>query len=179
MSVRAAAAVQPVTSIEARQVYGMLHLNAAMAAAALQRPDVAEQHLDEAEDTTRATEGSDYFAHLWFGPTNVGIWRVAVATEVGESGKVIELASKVNPQRVPSVARQAMFHADVGRALARERKTRGHAIVALHRAEQAAPLLIRSNPYVRETVTDLLRRARRDAGGRELRGLAYRMGIGV
>jgi len=37
--------------------------------------------------------------------------------------------------------------------------------------------LVRNNFYVRETVTDLLRRARRDVVGRELRGMAYRMGL--
>ncbi|MGH3769880.1 MAG: hypothetical protein ACRDRW_00525 [Pseudonocardiaceae bacterium] len=34
-----------------------------------------------------------------------------------------------------------------------------------------------SPPERREAVADLLRRARRDAGGRELRGLAWRMGV--
>jgi hypothetical protein len=37
--------------------------------------------------------------------------------------------------------------------------------------------LVRATPLVRETVTDLLRRARRRAGGRDLTGLAHRMGI--
>jgi hypothetical protein len=48
--------------------------------------------------------------------------------------------------------------------------------VLLH-AEQLAPQLIRTDVFVRETVADLLRQARRDAGGRELRGLAWRMGV--
>jgi hypothetical protein len=48
--------------------------------------------------------------------------------------------------------------------------------VLLH-AEQLAPQLIHNDPIVRETVADLLRQARRDAGGRELRGLAWRMGV--
>jgi hypothetical protein len=43
-------------------------------------------------------------------------------------------------------------------------------------AEQLAPRLIRTNIFVRETVADLLRQARRDAGGGELRGLAWRRG---
>jgi hypothetical protein len=42
--------------------------------------------------------------------------------------------------------------------------------VLLH-AEQLAPQLIYHDVFVRETVADLLRQARRDAGGRELRGL--------
>ena len=42
---------------------------------------------------------------------------------------------------------------------------------ALHGAEEAHDV------FVRETVAGLLRQTRRDAGGRELRGLAWRMGL--
>jgi hypothetical protein len=52
-------------------------------------------------------------------------------------------------------------------------------VAALLRAEKIAPQRIRPNPFVREAIGDLLRRARRDAVGRELRGMAYRMGLGV
>jgi hypothetical protein len=45
------------------------------------------------------------------------------------------------------------------------------------RAEQLAPQRVHTDVFTREAVSDLLRRARRDAIGRELRGLAYRMGI--
>jgi hypothetical protein len=47
----------------------------------------------------------------------------------------------------------------------------------LLRAETLAPQLVRNNVFVRESVADLLAKARRDAGGRELRGLAWRLGI--
>lgn len=42
-----------------------------------------------------------------------------------------------------------------------------------------APLRTRNSPLVREAVTGLLRRARNDSSRRELRGMAYRMGLGV
>ncbi|MGH3754727.1 MAG: hypothetical protein ACRDRP_18925 [Pseudonocardiaceae bacterium] len=48
--------------------------------------------------------------------------------------------------------------------------------VLLH-AEQLAPQMIHKDLLVREAVSGLLRQARREAGGRELRGLAWRMGI--
>ncbi|HKR52047.1 MAG TPA: hypothetical protein VJT72_21200 [Pseudonocardiaceae bacterium] len=48
--------------------------------------------------------------------------------------------------------------------------------VLLH-AEQLAPQLIYHDVFVRETLADLLRAARRGAGGRELRGLAWRLGV--
>jgi hypothetical protein len=58
-----------------------------------------------------------------------------------------------------------------------ERKTQEEGLRVLLRAERLAPQLVRNNLFVREAVADLLRRARRDAGGRELRGLAWRMGV--
>lgn len=72
-----------------------------------------------------------------------------------------------------------MFWADLGRGLVTQRATRDEGVAALLRAEKIAPQRIRPNPFVREAVGDLLRRARRDAIGRELRGMAYRIGLGV
>jgi transcriptional regulator with XRE-family HTH domain len=74
-------------------------------------------------------------------------------------------------------SRQSVYWADLGRGLVTERRTRDQGVQALIHAEQLAPQDIRNNPFVRETVADLLRQARRDAGGRELRGLAWRMGV--
>ena len=78
---------------------------------------------------------------------------------------------------VPSAARQGMYWADLGRALVTERRTREQGVQALVKAERIAPQRIRNNVFVRESVSDLLTKARRDAGSRELRGLAWRMGI--
>jgi hypothetical protein len=65
----------------------------------------------------------------------------------------------------------------VGRAFCAGKKTRHKGVQVLLHAEQLAPQLIYQDVLVRETVADLLRQARRDAGGRELRGLAWRMGV--
>jgi hypothetical protein len=71
-----------------------------------------------------------------------------------------------------------MFWADLGRGMAQERSMQDEAVEALLRAEQLAPQRIRTNPFVRETIGDLLRRrAQRDSVGRELRGMAWRMGV--
>ncbi len=149
----------------------------------MNRADVVADHLGEAQaiaDTLPA-DGADKhgFGSLYFGTDNVGIWRVSIAVESGDPGRARELARQVRPSQVPSAARQAMFWADLGRGMAMERTTRDEAVAALLRAEQIAPQRIRPNPFVRETVTDLMRRARREAIGRELRGMAYRMGVGV
>jgi hypothetical protein len=102
---------------------------------------------------------------------------VALALELGEPGRVPELAREVEVAAIPSPGRQATFYGDVGRGLATIRGREAQAVEALHRAEALAPQRMHTNPFVREIVVDLLRRARRDAGGRELRGMAYRMGV--
>lgn len=162
----------------AGQVHGMLHLSAAMHAAALRRAADSAGHVAAAHEAARLTGDGD-FAGLHFGPRNVGVWRVALAVELGEGGRVAELADDVDVAAIPSPGRRAMFYADLGRGLARDRATRERAVTALRMAEEEAPQLVRANFYVRETVTDLLTRTRRDAGSRELRGMAYRMGVAV
>jgi len=160
------------------QVYGMLHLCAALQSAVTGRTDGAQAHLAEAVEVAGRT-GDGTFAGLYFGPHNVGVWRVALALELGEPGRVAELAREVDVDAIPSAGRQASFYGDVGRGLATIRGRETDAVEALRRAEVLAPQRTRTNPYVREAVTDLLRRARRDAGGRELRGMAHRIGIAV
>jgi transcriptional regulator with XRE-family HTH domain len=162
----------------AGQVYGMLHLSAALQSAVTGQADNARAHLDEAAEVAGHT-GDGTFAGLNFGPRNVGVWRVALALELGEPGRVPELARDVEVDAIPSAGRQATFYGDVGRGLAAIRGRETQAVEALHRAEVLAPQRMRTNPFVREAVGDLLRRARRDAGGRELRGMAYRMGISI
>src|SRR6266508_6939843 len=68
------------------------------------------------------------------------------------------------------------MYADLGRGLAQERGRDREAVEALYEAERIAPDLVWSTPLVRETVSDLLRRARRRAGGRYLTGLATEWG---
>ncbi|MPZ66730.1 MAG: helix-turn-helix domain-containing protein [Pseudonocardiaceae bacterium] len=160
------------------QVYGMLHLSAALQSAVTGAADSARAHLAEAADTAHRT-GDGTFGGLHFGPRNVGVWRVALTLELGEPGRVVELARDVDVGAIPSTGRQATFYGDVGRGLATIRGRETQAVEALCRAEVLAPERTRHSPYVRETVTDLLRRARRDAGGRELRGMAYRIGLAV
>jgi hypothetical protein len=104
-------------------------------------------------------------------------WEVHLAVERGEGGKVRELARGIDTRDVASATRRAAFYTDLGRGLATERAYRQEAVTALRTAERLAPQRVRANPFAREIVTDLMRRARRDAVGRELRGMAYRMGL--
>jgi transcriptional regulator with XRE-family HTH domain len=160
------------------EVRGMANLTAALACAAQRQDELTETHLTEAASIAEqiGMDVSPRVPSLNFGRTNVGIWRVALAVELGQGARVLEIASTVRLENV-SRARQAAFWIDYGRGLLTERKHHERGLGALMKAEQLAPQQVRNNVFAREVVGDLLRAARREAGGRDLRGLAYRMGI--
>lgn len=179
LSVAAADDLMPhLDDADAAQAYGMLHLNAALACAAQQQNDEAMSHLHEsAAIAGRLDDEVGTFGGLCFGRTNVGVSRVSLAAELGDGAQVMEAAREVRVEAIPSTGRQGAYLADVGRTLAAERRTREQGIRNLLKAESLAPQLVRNNVFVRETVSDLLASARRDAGGRDLRGLAWRLGV--
>jgi len=75
-------------------------------------------HLNEAaEAANRLDTEVGTFVWMWFGRTNVGIWRVGVGLELGDGPKVAEIARNVDARTVPSPARQANFYADFGRSM--------------------------------------------------------------
>ncbi len=182
---RAANGIETATdSVAVQQVYGTLHLHAAQTCAVSGNAEDARAHLAEAAATARRAgehidragpEGNVF--ELYFGPANVELWRLAIAVEQHEGGRGPEIVAGVDQNALGSPNRRAYMYADLGRGLAQERRRDREAVEALCEAERIAPDLVRSTPLVRETVTDLLRRARRRAGGRNLTGLAYRMGI--
>ena len=179
LSVAAADDLMPhLDDADAAQAYGMLHLNAALACAAQQRNDDAMTHINESADIAgRLDDEVGTFGGLCFGRTNVGVSRISLAAELGDGANVMEAARDVRIDAIPSTGRQGAYLADLGRTLAVERRTREQGIRILLKAESLAPQLVRNNVFVRETVSDLLASARRDAGGRDLRGLAWRLGV--
>jgi transcriptional regulator with XRE-family HTH domain len=177
---RAADRVQPhVRSAGDRQVLGMLALNAAFASAATLDGDGAQHWLDEAERL--AAHVPDDMNGNWqaFCRTNVAVWRVAIGVELGEAGsRVADRARMVRQDRLRGhTARRACFLADVGRGLARDRRTRKEALLWLRQAEEVAPQRVRNDAKVHESIAVMLEQDKVNAGGRELRGIAARMGI--
>jgi transcriptional regulator with XRE-family HTH domain len=159
------------------EVRGLAHLTAALASAAQGSGDAARDHLTEASTLADMLEPDvSPWMRTNFGRTNVGIWRVSIGLELGLGGRIAEIAEKVRPEGV-SQSRQAAYWIDYGRGLLAERKTRDRGLVALLNAERLAPQKVRNNVFAREAVSSLLVNARREAGGRELRGLAWRMGV--
>ncbi|MBX6766341.1 MAG: helix-turn-helix transcriptional regulator, partial [Actinomadura rubrobrunea] len=177
---RAAERLQPhATHRRGLEVLGMLTLSASMAAAAQHKVDTARHWLDEARDL--ASRVPDTPVENWssFSATNTQVWAVAIAVECNESaGTVLDLARRVDAERISGRrSRHASFLADVGRGLARERQYREAAVQWLSRAEKVAPQRIRNSRPVQESISVLLAQAQREAVGRELRGMAARMGI--
>jgi transcriptional regulator with XRE-family HTH domain len=164
---------------EIAELYGMLHLSAALGSTVAGAYDQASTHLREAETIAgRPGVGSANFGYLSFGPGNVAIWRTMLAVEAGEGGRAIEIARQVDPTTLPaSPSRRASFHIDRGRAAAMVRRDE-EAVQAFRVAKQLAPQRAHGDPWIRETVTTMRERARRDAVRRDLNGLAYWLGIG-
>ena len=113
---------------------------------------------------------------LWFGPTNLNLWRISMETDGGDPGRAVSIARTTNPSAIPARMRQVAFHTDTARALARTRKDR-EAVRHLLVAERAAPQYVHSSGLVQETARALLERSQRQAAGAELRGLCDRMGL--
>lgn len=177
---RAVAELQASAAIpDVRQMLGQLHLSAAFACTVDRRPDDAEKHLAEAAReavTLGDPEDGAGFNQSCFGPTNVGLWRMAVASELGEHGRVIELGRTVRPDALRHVNRHQAYWLALGRALAHSGRDR-EAMAAYVRAERAAPVVFALNPQVRETVVAMVNRARRRSVSDDLRILARRLGI--
>lgn len=166
----------PTNGDDSMQLAGMLALSRSLVAAADSRPGDVDASLEYATELAERTgQGNAYW--LGFGPTNVGLWWMAASLENGDHEHAAGIAESLNPAEHPDTERQAAYWVDYGRALARMRGRRDDAVDALRTAEKLLPVRVIRNPFARETVAELIRRARKDAGGRELRGLAYRMGV--
>ncbi|MBW8485681.1 XRE family transcriptional regulator [Actinomadura parmotrematis] len=157
----------------ARQVYGMLRLSAALTRQIQGDHAAADAHAEEAARIA-APLGDDPHAWELFGPANVGVWRASLAVEAGEPGRALTYADA--DADVP----QALASGDRRAALRLER-ARAHAMLGDHRAagaelrhaERLSPEQVHHHPLLRELVADLLLKP----GGRELRGLAWRMNL--
>jgi len=159
----------------ARQVYGMLRLSSALSRAVEGDHAGADAHAAEAARTAGPL-GDQPDAFELFGPANVGVWRASLAVEAGNAEAALRYAAAVEPRALASGNRRAALGIEKARALAMLGKHRD-AITELRRAERLSPQQVHNYPLVRELVTSLLQRARRQAGGPELRGLAWRMGV--
>jgi transcriptional regulator with XRE-family HTH domain len=156
-----------------REVYGMLRLSAALACAVQGDHKGADVQGAEAAAVAKPL-GDRPEAFELFGVANVGVWRASLAVEAGNAEAALTFADRVEPRALASGNRRAALRLERARALTMlGRDYDGDALGELRKAERLSPAQIRFNPFVREMVVTMLDRA----GGRELRGLAWRMGI--
>jgi transcriptional regulator with XRE-family HTH domain len=141
-------------------VRGYAHLCGAIAAARGRKPDVARDHVAEAQELAKRITGeSDAYGTL-FGKGNVGIHACAVELEVGDpvkaarDGYALRLPEGIAPPR-------AGHHwQDTARAWLLAGQP-NNALDALNRARRVAPQQTRLHPSVRETLTGVAEAERR------------------
>lgn len=135
--------------------WGGLHLQSGLAASRAGKRDTANAHLAEARDTAQRL-GDDHDSVLSFGPTNVGIWSVALAVEAMDAPEALNRArTLVIPAAAPK-ERGGHHHMDLARAWLLF-GDRSRALAALQEAKRVAPAQTRYNPMVHETVRALVR----------------------
>src|SRR6266566_263399 len=159
----------------AHQVYGMLHLSAGLACAVQGDHSGARSHGTEAAQVALPL-GDRPDAFELFGPANVSVWRASLAVEAGNAEEALAHADNVEPRVLASGNRRAALRLEKARAYAMLGKDTD-AVREMRQAERLSPAQIHHHPLIRELVSDMLARARREAGGRDLRGLAWRMNL--
>jgi transcriptional regulator with XRE-family HTH domain len=164
----------------ARQMLGQVHLSAALAGATAGKVSDARDHLAEAENEAltlgEPVDGVGFFGSF-FGPLNVHLWKMSLFAELGEHGRVLELAEGVPVESIPIANRKQSYYLDRGRALAHSGKRDKEALISLALAERAAPAPFRLNPVLRDVVSTMITRAKRRAVAEDLSAMAHRLGI--
>lgn len=157
-------------------VYGMLRLSAALACSVTGDHAAAASHGEEAARVAERAGGDRPDAFELFGPANAGVWRTSFAVEAGNAEEALAIADRVEPRALASKNRRGALRMERARAHA----MLGHdqqAVAELKQAERLSPAQVHNTPLVREMVGGMLESARRQAGGRDLRGIAWRMGL--
>jgi hypothetical protein len=156
-------------------VFGTLVLTAAVAAARMGDGAQAWEFLGHAKAAT-AFYGRDH-ADLYavFGPANLAIHGVQVATDLGDGREALRRAERADPGRLPAVLRErrTTLLIDIARAQRMQLDNAGAAETLLE-AERVAPLEVRYSSAARGLLGELLG-AGRPSGG--LRKMADRLNV--
>jgi transcriptional regulator with XRE-family HTH domain len=162
---------------ERLSVFGMLLLQAAIAAARIGDTASMRDLFAGADEAARAL-GSDQ-NHYWtsFGPTNVQLHRAAAAVELGEGRLAVETHERMDRSGFGSLLpeRRAHHYLDIARGYAQAGDVEGAAEMLLE-GDRLAPSDIRCRPSTRAVLTDVLRRSR-GAPPAPIAELAVNMGV--
>lgn len=159
----------------AAEMLGMLYLTSAFSLVGAKRRGDADEYLAEARQRAQRTGETDTFG-LYFGPTNVAFWDLAIGVDGGDPGDALAATVATNPAIVDSPSRQATFYLDRGRGQAKLGNTQ-NAIASIEAAYRIAPQRVDGDPLVRETLAGLLDTSYRAAVGPRLRSLCDRVGV--
>jgi hypothetical protein len=154
--------------------FGALLLTAAVGSAGMGEAAQAWEFLGHAKAALRGDhEHADLYAV--FGPVNLAVHGVQVATELGDGREALRRAERVDESRMPSVLleRRSTLLIDIARS---HRLQQDHtaAAEALLQAERVAPLEVRYNATARSLLGELLTVTPASAG---LREMASRLGV--
>lgn len=146
---------------EAVAVRGALYLQLAVTSARSNDGDRAYAYLDRARQAAAwlGVDRNDY--NTEFGPTNVLLYEVSIAIDLGDAGHALRVAAKADTSRL-SPERQARLLIDVARAHAQRRQL-PLMVCTLRQAEQIAPEQVHTHALVRELVEDALRSDQADS----------------
>jgi hypothetical protein len=173
----AAGALPPRSDAPAEEIatFGTLVLTAAVAAARMGEAAQAWEFLGQARAAT-AFYGRDH-ADLYgvFGPANLAIHGVQVATDLGDGREALRRAERTDPGRLPAVLRErrTTLLIDIARAKHMQHDNAG-AGETLIEAERVAPLEVRYSGAARGLLGDLLSTGRPSG---ELRAMAARLSV--
>ncbi|RIV36018.1 hypothetical protein D2L64_20450 [Micromonospora radicis] len=164
--------------VEVRRAVGRVHnlyQRASYTTAARLMPDV----LAQATDLSRNAPGA-HRSSVWtgFGPTNVVIHAVSAAMRGGHAEQAMEIGTRLDTARLPTVlvGRRAQVHVDLAAAAVMSSGDRSVAVLHLLEAERVAAEMRYANRQARELLLDLLAKERR-AATPGLRPLAERAGL--
>lgn len=158
------------------EMLGSLQLICAYTSRGARRDDDSRSWCEAAADLATRT-GETTTMGMYFGPANVGIWRIGIEADGGDPGHAVQIAGATPIAAIPAGFRQVFYYADTARALTRLRGRDREAIRFLLTAERIAPQHLHTSAVAQETTRALLDRSRRQAGGTELRGLCERMQV--
>jgi transcriptional regulator with XRE-family HTH domain len=158
-------------------VQGALFLITAVIAARRGDRRAANERLRRAQYLADAL--GDDANHGWtaFGPTNVALHQISVATELGDAQSAIRYAEQIDTANLPEVlrSRRAQVHIDAAWAYS-QRQDDAAVVINLMEAERVAPQVLRYNFLARDLIRGLLKRERRSATP-GLRTMASRAGL--
>jgi transcriptional regulator with XRE-family HTH domain len=156
------------------EILGSLQLISAKAARGRGRPEDSQTWLADAKELARHT-GETTTMGLFFGPTNVDIWRISIEVNEGDPDRAAEVSRRSSPMAIGAGFRQVFYYADTARALAQLPGHEREAVRYLLTAERIAPQHVHTTATLHETIQTLLERPQQPGITAQLRGLSERM----